>query len=228
MSYPSTDLDVTPIIVDIETCGLPNAADFLEPVQAAKNLRDPEKIKADIEARTQERNEKLALDWNVGRIAAIGWWTEEKGTDWALCEDAGVEATALETFWRHSRNRLIVGYNVKGFDLKFLVQRSRYLRVSYPQLDFSKYSKRGICDLFLELTFNEGTYDSGAMRRTLQAFCRRFGIPVDDTIQGKDVPALVEAGQWDQVEAHVRADIALTVALAQKLGVIRVPANVAL
>lgn len=221
MSYEYEALrNISPIIVDIETCGLPNAADYLEPVQPAKNLVDPAKIKADVEKRTAERDEKLALDWNVGWIAAIGWWTEADGTTVSLGKDEHSEKTAIMLFWREARNRLIVGFNVKGFDLRFLVRRSQLLGVPYPQLDFGKYSKKGIHDLYLDLTFGDGTYDQGAMRRTLHAFCKRFGIPVDDTIKGADVPALVAAGEWEKVAAHVRSDVELEVALARKLGVV--------
>ena len=214
--------DVSPIIVDIETSGLPNAADYLEPVQAARNLKDPEKIKADIAEKEQARLEKLALDWNVGRIVALAWWTEADGVRACLCRTEAEEAMALAAFWFASRHRTIVGFNVKGFDLKFMTQRSRYLRVAHPLLDLGKYSRKGIVDLFSELTFNDGTYDQGAMRRTLTAFCKRFGIPVATTISGADVPALVEAGDWNAVRAHVMVDVQLTVALAQKLGVIPV------
>jgi hypothetical protein len=100
------------------------------------------------------------------------------------------------------------------------VQRSRYLRVPHPILDFSKYSRKGVTDLFIDLTFGDGTYDQGAMRRTLKAFCKRFGIACDDAINGSEIPALVAAGQWDQVATHAKADVELTVALAYRLGVI--------
>lgn len=218
----SDDIKTSPIVVDIETCGLPNAAEYLEPVQPAKNLVDPAKIKADIEKRTQERDEKIALDWNVGRIAALGFWTEENGTQILLGRDEHSEATALMLCWRECRQRTIMGFNVKGFDLKFMVQRSRYLGVAHPVLDFSKYSRKGITDLYLDLTFNDGTYDQGCMRRTLHAFCRRFGIPVTDHITGAEIPTLIQAGEWDQVVAHVTSDLELTVALARKLRLIHV------
>lgn len=210
----------SPIVVDIETWPLENAADYLEPVQAAKNLRDPEKIKADIEQRTAERDGKLALDWNVGRIAALGWWTAERGIDADVCKCEGDEALMLKEFWVISRHRSIIGFNVKGFDLRYLIQRSRYLGVSYPWIDMGKYSRKGVTDLFLELTFYDGIHDQGAMKRSLKSFCRRFGIPVTDEIDGKDIPALAAAGQWDQVEAHMRSDIAMTVELARRLGLI--------
>jgi predicted PolB exonuclease-like 3'-5' exonuclease len=216
------DMDTNPIVVDIETVGLPNAADFLEPVQAAKNLVDPAKIQADIEKRTAERDEKLALDWNVGRIAVLAWWTERDGYVVRPCADEAAERMALEEFWQDCKHRTIVGFNIKGFDLRFMVQRSRYLGLAYPMLDFSKYSRKGITDLYLDLTFNDGTYDQGAMRRTLHAFCKRFGIPVQDTVRGADVPKLVAVGDWESVTRHALFDVAATVKLAQRLGIVAV------
>lgn len=222
MGYNNDSLaDISPIVCDIETCGLPNAADYLDPVQPAKNLVDPAKIQADIEKRTAERDEKLALDWNVGRIVALAFWTEQTGTLVHLAQDEDGERTALTRFWSACRNRTIVGFHVKGFDLKFMIQRSRYLGIAYPTLDLGKYTRTGIIDLFSELTFNDGTYDQGAMRRTLKAFAKRFGLPVTDTINGADIPALVHFGEWEQVAAHVTADVDLTVALARKLGVLQ-------
>lgn len=222
MGYDNENSDaLSPIVLDIETAGLPNAADFLDPVTAARNLKDPEKIKADIEQRTAERDGKLALDWNVGRIVALGWWSAQHGISTHVCGNDDYERDALLSFWSIAKQRTIVGFNIKGFDLKFMIQRSRYLGVPYPDLDLGKYTRRGIVDLFSELTFNDGTYDQGAMRRTLQAFCRRFGIPVEDQTTGKDIAALVAKNDWVGVTAHLRSDIILTVSLARRLGAIQ-------
>ena len=215
------DIQTSPIVCDIETCGLPNASDFLEPVQAAKNLKDPEKIKADLIEKEQARIERLALDWNVGRIVALAWWTAENGTFVRVCRTEEEEGQALCDFWDESRHRTLVGFNLKGFDLRFMVQRSRFLRVPHPILDFSKYSRKGVTDLFIDLTFGDGTYDQGAMKRTLKAFCKRFGIPVNDSINGAEIPALVAAGKWEEVKAHCESDVMLTVQLAHRLGIVR-------
>lgn len=219
-------IDISPIVCDIETAGLPNAADFLEAVVPDARLKDPEKIKADIAEKEAARLNKLELDWNVGRIVAIAWWTERSGVITRVCPSEIDENHAIREVWSECRRRTIVGFNVKGFDLKFMVQRSRYLGIIYPTLDLGKYTRNGIVDLFSELTFHENTYDKGAMRRTLHAFCRRFGIPVTDTTTGKNIAALVEAGDWQGIAAHVTSDIELTVALARKLNVIQ-PALVA-
>lgn len=208
----------SPIVVDIETTGLSNAADYLEPVQAARNLKDPEKIAADIEARSAERSSKVALDWNVGRIVALGCWMAHTGGMSYLGPTEAEEGAAIEAFWSLAKGRTIVGFNIKGFDLRFLIQRSRFLGISYPDVDLSKYNRKGVRDLYLDLTFNDGTYDQGVMRRGLKSFCRRFGIPVTDTTDGAEIPALVARGEWDAIRAHVEADVSLTVELARKLG----------
>lgn len=213
-------MDTSPICIDIETAGLPNVADYLEPVQAARNLKDPEKIAADIAQRTEERDSKVGLDWNVGRIVALGWWTAQRGTEAYLCTQESSEAEWIAELWRVCRNRTIVTFNGRGFDLPFLAQRSRYLGIPHPTLDLRPYEGgRGNTDLWLELTF--GRKDTPCMRTTLGAFCKRFGIPFDDGVCGKDIAALVAAGDWDAIEAHVRCDVEATVALARRLGVIQ-------
>lgn len=212
--------DTSPIVVDVETCGLDNAADYLEPVVPDARLKDPAKIEADIADKTATRLTKIGLDYNVGRIVALGWWCEPDGVQAYLCRDEDGERAAVERFWALSAHRTIVGFCCKSFDLRYLIQRSRLLGLTYPQLNLSKYSNQGIEDLYLMLTFGDGPYDQGAMRRTLHAFCRRFGIPVTDQTTGKDIAALVATGDWAAVEAHVTADVILTLALARRLGVV--------
>lgn len=219
------DIQTTPIVFDLETRGLPNAQEFLEPVVADRRLTDPVKRAWDIKAKEQARLEKLSLDWNVGAIAAIGWWTAEWGYAVTTCATELQEIVAISNFWDISKHRTIVGFNIKGFDLRYLIQRSRYLGLTYPQLDLGKYTRKGIVDLFMELTFNDGHFDTGntCMRRTLNAFARRFGIPVTDTLKGSDMPALVASGDWDLVAAHCEADLRTTVQLAARLDVIDLP-----
>lgn len=217
--------DTSPIVLDIETAGLPNAADYLDPVTPDARLKDPDKIAADIEAKTAARLENLALDWNVGRIVAIGTWTAQHGTVAMVCPDEAAERAALTSFWISQKYRTMVGYHIKGFDLRYLVQRSRYLDVPHPSLNLGKYGRSEIVDLYLELTFGDGHYDTGAMKRSLGAFAKRFGLPVTDTIKGSEIPALVAAGEWAAVESHVRADVATTLALARRLGVVSAEAT---
>ena len=215
--------DVSPIIFDLETAGLPNAADFLEPCEPDKRLTDPKKIAESIKEREQARAEKYGLDWNVGRIVALGWWTESGGLSVNPCADQFEETEALRAFWAFAKHRTMIGFRCKDFDLKFAIQRSRYLGVPYPQLDLGRYSRgNAIIDLYAELTFNDSQdRDVWCMRRTLHAFCKRFGITVTDETTGADIAAMVKAEDWAGIVAHCESDVRLTAALAQCLGFIK-------
>jgi len=212
--------DTSPICFDLETAGLPNAEQFLEPCQPDQRLTDPLKIQASIHERNQARAEKFGLDWNIGRIVALGWWTAPKGAQVHACTNESMEAAALRAFWEAARHRTMIGFRCKDFDLKFAIQRSRYLRVPYPVLDLGKYSRgTSIIDLYAELTFNDSQdRDSWCMRRTLHAFCKRFGIEVKDDTSGADTARLVAEENWPAIVKHCQSDIQLTTALAQRLG----------
>lgn len=69
--------DFGPCVVDIETCGLSNAADYLEPVTPAKNLKDPEKI---ANARGCDYSVLAPIVPDSGRLAEV-WFTEIKPGD---------------------------------------------------------------------------------------------------------------------------------------------------
>jgi hypothetical protein len=58
------------------------------------------------------------------------------------------------------------------------------------------------------------------MPRSLDAFCKRFGIVVTDDWTGADVPTLIKAGNWAGVEAHCLADLERTRLLAERIGVL--------
>jgi hypothetical protein len=228
--------DVSPILLDIETAPIENARSFidqpsLDDIKAPSNYVKPEAIASYIEKETAKRladyetdcASKAALDFNVARVVAIGWWKNgQTSVRYEFDGDSG-EAEAIAEFWQLAQHRTIVGFRIREFDLPMLMQRSRYLGIPHPVLDLGRYARgNGITDLFDLLTFNDLRGET-IMRRTAKSFARRFGIPVDDAIAGKDIPALVAAGEWDKVSDHVTSDVQLEVALARKLGVI-VPA----
>jgi len=228
--------DVSPIIVDVETAPLENARDYIDApdlsdIQAPKNYVKAEAIADYVEREKAKRiadfdfdvTNKSALDFNMARIVAIGTWSEHFGLMAMMCASEAEEAAALDAFWRMAKRRLIVGFRVREFDLPMLMQRSLYLGVNFPQLDLGRYARgSGIVDIYDRLTFQDIRQEA-VMRRSVHAFCRRFGIQVTDEISGKDIPALVAAGDWAAVESHVRSDVLLEVELARKLRIIELP-----
>ena len=205
-------------VLDIETCGLPEAKDFAEPISAPSNYKDPEKIAAYVAEKNAEQIAKAGLDLDLCSIVAIGLQPErsrEVLVNTAANEEQ--ERAMLHTLWQmllKDRHPVLIGFNCIGFDLPVLVRRSQYLDVPHPRLVIDRYRTPHV-DLMLKLTWN------GLVRaRSLKFYARRFGIPVNDEVSGADIPALVAAGEMDKVVGHVTSDVQLTAALAERLGVL--------
>lgn len=235
MSYAT---DVSPLVLDLESAPLMNVRDYVDPpdladIQAPSNYVKPEAIAGYVEREKAKRltefdqdcDSKAALDFNLARVVAIGIWTEIHGTVPIHCPDEPAEIAAIKALWILAKGRTIVGFRIREFDLPLLMQRSRYLGIPHPTLDLGRYARgSGICDLYDLLTFQDLRGET-IMRRSLASFCRRFGISVDDSVKGKDIAALVAAGDWESVLSHVRSDVQITLALARRLGVVS-PARV--
>lgn len=217
------------IVADIETCPHSCAADFidkpdLDAIQPAGNLKDPVKIEASLRERRQEAIaeyenslSRAALDWNLNRIVAFGWSTDLMTAVSFACRDEAEEANVLCDFWQAAKGKKIVGFCARTFDVPTLIQRSRLLKVPHPRIRIDRFGRGDVLDIRDILTFDDVRYEA-LMPRSLKAFARRFGIPVHDEVDGKDVGKLIEMDQWDLVLAHVTSDVELTAALGHRVG----------
>jgi hypothetical protein len=234
-----------PITVDIETFTIEDADQYLDPpepieppdlgaIEPAKNLVDPIKIAADIEkkrkaamddyhakclAMVQKRLQLLdrcALDPDLCRCVAIGWqFASESTPQVRVCRTTTDEKDALEYFWRDVTDHPLVSFNGLKFDFPILMRRSLYLGLRHPLLNLDRYRTHHI-DLLDKLT-HHGTIQGHALR----FYLARFGYAVDDVHTGKDIAALVKAGDWEAVEAHCRADVLGTKWLAERMGLLQ-------
>lgn len=214
------------IIVDIEAVGIDTASDYLEPIEAPSNYKDPAAIEKFIAAATAKALDRCGLDPDLCRIVALGHG-EAGGKDHViLCRDEETEAAALEALAKQITNaagvtRTLVSFNGFGYDLPVLMRRAQYLGVNFPVLSVDRYRSSHI-DLMQRLTFN------GAIKaHSLKFYASRFGMPVEDTVDGSQIAALVKAGDWVAVENHCRSDLSLTRFLAQKLKLIPAAQTVA-
>jgi RNase H-like protein len=221
-----------PIVLDIETAAHPCAAEFIEPLNldgivAAKNLKDPEKVTADLERRRQDATAehatkmgRAALDWNLSRIVALAWSGDAGDTVIVKpCATEDEERSALAAFWKEAEGRLLLGFCARNFDVPTLIQRSRLLNVPHRDVNLARFGKGSVIDLRDVLTFDDARYEA-LMTRSLKSFCRRFGLEVTDEIDGRDIAQLVAAGDWDGVISHVTSDVRLTAQLAQRIGIL--------
>lgn len=207
-------------VLDLETTANPKALDWLEPVKPDSRLKDPVKIAASIEEKTAERNERLALDWDCCRIVALGWVDVGSNEPW--CEVCGTdeeEASALTYFWKTYRERdtALVTFNGLKFDLPVLLTRSIDLGVAHPPLNLNRFKTPHI-DVWQFLTRD------GARQfpHGLGFYARKYGFTTLDKVSGKDVAALVAAGEWETVRQHCLSDVGLTHAVANKFGLLEI------
>lgn len=232
-------------LTDLETIGLPEAGQWFDPcepdaellapilpdsrlkdpVKVAANLADvarrlaarPDEIKANIAAKEAARAEKFSLDADTCKIVALGWHDIGEGSPTVmLCKNETQESAALSIYWGTYSERFtkIVGFNSARFDLVVLVMRSLYLGVKHPEIVIAPTWKSPHVDLWERLSLGGARRDV----KSLRFYAKRFGIPIYDDISGKDVAAMVAAGEWDKVRNHCLFDLDLTRALAERIG----------
>lgn len=203
---------------DLETISVPSAAEYLEPVSAPSNYKDPVKIAAYIEEGTAKALRDAALDIDLARVVAIGMQIEGESEPSAYyIEDERQERLMLQNFWAgFTPTTRLVGFRIRTYDIPLLVRRSQLLGIAYPDINLDRYRSTQVIDLYDRLTFN-GAVDG----KKLDTYCKLFGIEVEDGITGKDVAACVAAGDFAAVVKHALADVDQVVQLASKLGVIR-------
>lgn len=123
----------TPFVIDLETGPRPDAADFLPPLEAPANYRDPEKIAAYLAERRAKQLADAALSAETGRILCAGLLRHGQEPQFIGDDDEG---TLLRRFWRDLVTRdatdCFVGFCSHRFDWPFAVRRSYALGVPVP------------------------------------------------------------------------------------------------
>ena len=207
------------IIFDIETGPLPEDQIDIPPFDASEvklgNLKDPAKIEAKVEAaRVAHRQtiiDNAALDALTGRVLMVGY----KVVGEPFCHAAGYDEKAvIEQFWkavtRYDRMPMVVGFNVKGFDLPFLFRRSWALGLQPPGwLRHGRYWHDSVVDLreVWQLGDNRA-------RGSLDAVAKHLGLG-GKTGDGARFSELF-AEKPEEAIAYCRRDVELTEALYQK------------
>jgi predicted PolB exonuclease-like 3'-5' exonuclease len=207
--------------VDIETAAIDDAAQYIEPVEAPANYKDPAKIAEYVTSATAKAVDRCGLDPDLCRIVALGWmFPGEPSPQVRVCKTVTEEKDTLEYFWRDVQEATLVTFNGLKFDLPVLMRRSLYLGIPYPRLSLDRYRTPHI-DLFNQLTYN-GTIQG----HSLKFYLSRFNIATDDLTSGKDIAALVKAGEWAAVATHCQSDVIGTKDLALRIGAIRLAREV--
>lgn len=221
------------IIFDIETGPLPadELAKAIPPFDPASvklgNTKDPEKVAAKLaEAKAEYESESVAnaaLDAITGRVLAVGYYhAREQEFDLHVNDGTPAgERKLLTAFWAAvsfatGGSANLVGHNIHGFDLPFLIQRSRLLGVAMPQLSELLFRNRYWADCFVDTMqhWSCGKYNTYT---SLDRLSKAFGLG------GKNGSGADFAGLWENdrptAEAYLKNDLELTYRVAMQLGV---------
>lgn len=206
------------IVFDIETCSLPESelAPFIPTFDPPANYKDPEKIKAVLDAKRKDWIESCALDPITGRVLAIGMLVNG---EFVLISEPATEAIMLNEFWdavqgEGSLLHHLIGFNCCLFDLPFLIRRSWRLGVSVPLgIRRGRYWGDQITDL-------RDVWQMGDRQASgsLDTIAKHLGI-------GKKSGSGANfANLWnenlEQAIDYIKNDLSLTAEIAKKLGVL--------
>ena len=202
-----------PTIFDIETC--PLDADELEQLmpsfEAPRNIKDASKIKDAIEAKRKKWIDEAALHATSGRILAIGLLREGKYT---ILE--GEESDVIKDFWSYYRRydpQQFVGFNIRNFDLPYIIRRGFRRGIDYPRSIISgyRYWRENIIDLMDFWTL--GVYGE---RISLDNFAKFLGIKGKNG-SGKFFGELYKADRKAAIE-YLKNDLDITHKIWDKCG----------
>lgn len=195
------------------------------------NLKDPEKIKAKIEEARQEHEAetrgRAALSAITGRVLAIGYRSERATVVSHVSAIEGEEIGLLIQFWGRFQKakadgRPLVGHNIAGFDIPFLIRRSWILGVEVPPGIFDpsgRYLSRAFRDTML--AWQAGNYRDQFVR--LDTLGRALGLGgKTEGVDGADFARLYFGTPEERAKSleYLIRDVELTYYVAQRLGIV--------
>lgn len=165
--------------------------------------------KKEYESREEDSERKKLLNPIDSRIVAIGIKKQGEETQVFMGSD---EAELLQKFWKEvakhkSPSVKLVGFNVKDFDIPFLVTRSFINNV-----EIVPFLLKEIIDTREKLS----AYKFGNVRGKLKEFAQFLNIRKVD-MSGEDVAPIFWSGDLKRIEEYLRKDIEITEALYQRI-----------
>lgn len=118
------------VFIDLETEPLPLLEMYMPEFQPAGNLKDPEKIKANIEEKKQEWLSKAALHAVSGRILAVTWAIDNGPVLFSdKSEKELIQDLMMILSIQINKEQPVYAWNGSGFDYLFLCQRAAVHRI---------------------------------------------------------------------------------------------------
>lgn len=225
------------LIFDIETAPAPAKIELLtdkfDPASVkVGNIKDPDKIKEKQneaeKAYYKQIEDKAALHAETAQVLCIGVYEDKGvagGNTFILDADECGEDSVIYKFWSLLGDALmsqveVCGFNIKGFDLPFLLRRSFHLGIA-PPLFIYEHGKRRWHSKVIDLM---EIYASGewGYRISLDRVCRSLDIGGKFTggVEGKNFHKAWRSKDPERrknAKEYLLRDIGLTGGLASRL-----------
>lgn len=185
--------------------------------EASKTLKDPEKIKVDLDNKRRDWLNDSALHANRGRILILGMLLHDGKQ--LIMQDAE-EKDILIKFWKHyneETSNIYIGHYIKGFDIPFICRRSWLNGLSIPH---NVMNGRYLSNRFID-TMEAWSCGNNKDTISLDNLAKAFGLEGKNG-DGAEFGKLWNSGDEGRKKAldyHLN-DLKLTKMVAERMGLI--------
>lgn len=160
----------------------------------------------------EEYLSNTTFDGSFGRIICISYAINNEPTETL----SGDEREILKNFWEMAKNiSLFIGFNIIGFDLKLIYQRSIILKVRPSiELNFARYRSYPIYDVMMEW----GRWDFKTTI-SLDTLAKALDIPSSKggEVEGKNVAQAYKDGRLKEICEYCEKDVEVTRSIYKRL-----------
>jgi len=197
------------IAFDLETIADKQMIGLLPEVTAKGNLKDPAKIAADIQEKSDKQIKDMGLSPMMNMICCAGWCDENGPGDILLADESYAgEKDMLEQFWEVlSKYDHFVTYNGRSFDLPcmYLHGITHGIRPAVS-IDRGRYNRGNHTDL-RQILAGEDRFAPGK----LDFFAKKFlGAQKTEGIDGAMVQDYWNMGLYEDISKYCRQDCQIT------------------
>jgi DNA polymerase elongation subunit (family B) len=190
-----------------------------EKVTPPGNIKKPESIEKWMDENGDEAAktmlEKTSFDGGRGHVCTIGWARNDGSVEVRHAESRADEAGVIRDFFKSFgyKSETIVGHNILGFDVPFLLKRAVVLGVELPSdRVFPRDPKPWSNGVFDTMTAWAGARDMISMN----ALCGILGIVGKDGFDGSMVAEAWANGEHETIARYCDDDVRRTRAIHQK------------
>lgn len=211
------------VYFDIETIPCQSeayAAKVKALIQPPGNIKKPESIEAwmkdNAESAAGEAVAKTSFDGGRGHVCCIAWAINDEPPEVRAVPRLEGEGSALRDFFNaigRYKSKTLVGHNITGFDLPFLLKRAVILGIQLPPpKSFPRDPKPWDRTVFDTMTAWAGAKD----RVSLDNLCDILGIPGKDGFDGSMVADAWACGDHNQIMTYCMDDVQRVRAIHQR------------